>query len=388
MVSFKQVFAAAALLSLGSAAPVAQSESGLSFSVREIPNPDYVPEDHLTLYRRALDKANPDRISKRAASVADKSGSVAANAQFNVPVKVGTQTFLITFDTGSSDMWIVGDGMTGQGKHTFYKPGSTAKIVSGATFNASYADGSSGSGDVYTDNVNIGKVSVAGMEIGHAKTATSWFVQGQGDGMMGLGPGTPTIKPGPAKTFMDTLAAQGGQKLFAVNLHKDAPGTYDFGMTDASKYTGPIAYTAANIKSGYWLIETDDKIPAIIDTGTTVTVLPKSVASAYWAQVKSAKSSVAGTHNSELIWDYDCTETLPDYSLKVGGQTVKVPGHVINMGPSGVPGKCTGGLQTNTDFKNWNIIGAMFIKGLYVVYDFGTNGGPSRIGFAAKSAKA
>jgi hypothetical protein len=47
---------------------------------------------------------------------------------------------------------------------------------------SSYGDGSSASGDVYADTVTIGDITITGQEVEAAKTLSSEFASGSGDG--------------------------------------------------------------------------------------------------------------------------------------------------------------------------------------------------------------
>lgn len=62
------------------------------------------------------------------------------------------QSFLIDFDTGSSDLWVPSSSCKSCGSHKKFNPStsSTSKKQSG-TFEISYGDGSSASGPIYTD---------------------------------------------------------------------------------------------------------------------------------------------------------------------------------------------------------------------------------------------
>lgn len=78
---------------------------------------------------------------------------------------------------------------TQQTGHSIYNPSksSTAKQLSGASWSISYGDGSSASGDVYTDTVTVGGTSVTGQAVEAAKTISSQFQQDENnDGLLGL----------------------------------------------------------------------------------------------------------------------------------------------------------------------------------------------------------
>ena len=53
-----------------------------------------------------------------------------------------------------------------------------------------------------------------------------------------------TVMPTPRKTFFQTAWDQGvlEQAVFTVDLQWRAPGSYDFGFIDDTKYIGPITY--------------------------------------------------------------------------------------------------------------------------------------------------
>jgi len=71
--------------------------------------------------------------------------------------------------------------------HGIYTPDSTAKQLQGETWSITYGDGSSSSGNVYTDTVNVGGTIIAAQAIELASTVSSQFVQSPGDGLLGLG---------------------------------------------------------------------------------------------------------------------------------------------------------------------------------------------------------
>jgi hypothetical protein len=53
-----------------------------------------------------------------------------------------------------------------------------------------------------------------------------------------------TVSPQPQTTFFDTAINEGllDANVFTADLKKGAPGSYDFGFIDSTKYTGSITY--------------------------------------------------------------------------------------------------------------------------------------------------
>ena len=67
-------------------------------------------------------------------------------------ISIGTddQTFVVDFDTGSSDLWVPSTSCSSCGKHNKYDPSTSGTKKSGS-FSISYGDGSTASGTPYTD---------------------------------------------------------------------------------------------------------------------------------------------------------------------------------------------------------------------------------------------
>ena len=66
---------------------------------------------------------------------------------------------------------------------------------------------------------------------------------------------------------------------------------------------------------------TKKNIKAIVDTGTTLLLVPNDVLEAYYSQVKGAKNS-----KKDQGWIYPCTATLPDLYISVGNYNALIPG--------------------------------------------------------------
>ena len=62
------------------------------------------------------------------------------------------QTFVVDFDTGSSDLWIPAASCDSCGSHNKYDPDASSESRErSGSFQISYGDGSTASGDPYTD---------------------------------------------------------------------------------------------------------------------------------------------------------------------------------------------------------------------------------------------
>ena len=142
------------------------------------------------------------------------------------------------------------------GNHAIYKPSNASSKLSGGSWQISYGDGSSASGDVYKDAVALGGLTVQKQAVEAASHISSQFAQEPSDGLMGLAfSSINTVKPQPQQTWFDSVKGQLSQPLFAASLKHNAPGTYDFGFTDNKKYKGKITYTSVDNSQGFWQFE-------------------------------------------------------------------------------------------------------------------------------------
>ena len=323
-------------------------------------------------------------------------------------VTIGGQTLNLDFDTGSSDLyvwryiypyplltsgrWVFSSELPSneQTGHNIYNPANsgTAKVDSGETWSISYGDGSSASGNVYTDVVSVGGTSVTGQAVELAKTISSEFAQDESDGLLGLAfSSINTVTPNQVQTFFANAESDLDSPLFTANLKKGEPGSYNFGYIDSSEYTGDITYTAGDNSQGCWGFTSSgytvgsgapvsESIPAIADTGTSLLLLPDDLVSAYYAQVSGSSNS-----QSDGGYIFDCGASLPDLTLQIEGYSAVVPGSFLNYAPASESGSCFGGLQSNSGIGQ-SIFGDVFLKSQFVVFDEAA-GGP-QLGFAAK----
>jgi len=393
MVSKCVLGALAVYSAVAAAAPTAASQQ--SFSLKQVAVPKTTFRAPAHAYAKALAKYGAE-VPGHVAAAAASTGSVPTQSEggdeeYITQVTVGGTTLGLDIDTGSADLWVFSSETPASERtgHSYYTPGSTAKKLSGYTWDISYGDGSSASGDVYTDTVTVGGVTYAKQAVESAKKVSSEFTDDTySDGLLGLAfSSINTVSPTAQKTFFANVASSLASPLFAADLKHNAAGVYDFGWTDSSKYTGSITYTDVDSSEGFWQFTStsyaingknaNKALNGIADTGTTLLLIAETIVSKYYAQVSGAKNS-----NTYGGWVFPCTATLPSFSLIIGSYSATVPGDYINYGAAEDTGTtCYGGIQSDAGI-GFSIFGDIFLKSQYVVFD---NSGP-QIGFAAQAS--
>ncbi|ERS98529.1 aspergillopepsin I [Sporothrix schenckii 1099-18] len=406
MAPLTHLLTAAGLAGLAAAVP-AKLGAGSS-TLHQVRNPNYVFNGAVSVYKTYLKFGVPipatlqaavDRtglLSKRSEGVAVASPIDSLDDAYTIPVSIGTpaQVLNLDLDTGSSDLWVFSSETPSSevnGQHQ-YDPSksSTSKLKSGYTWSISYGDGSSSSGNIYTDAVNIGGVTVPNQAVELAEQVSSTFSSDSAvDGLVGLGfDSLNTASPSAVNTFFDNAASQLDAPLFTADLKHNEPGSYDFGFIDSSLYTGDITYVPVNTNPGYWTFTSSgysvgsgsfssSSITGIADTGTTLLYLDLAIVKAYYAKVSGASNS-----NTYGGYVFPCSATLPSFTFGVDSARITIPGDYINYGPvSSGSNTCFGGLQDSSSI-GINIFGDVALKAAFVVF----NGGSSpTLGWASKN---
>ena len=136
--------------------------------------------------------------------------------EYVVPVTIGTPgvTLNLDLDTGSSDLWVWSSELAHASRytgHNIYNPSksSSAKKASGS-WNISYGDGSSASGNVYSETVTVGDVVIKGQAVELAEKLSSSFLQdGGNDGLLGLAwPAINTVSPKSVATPVENMISK------------------------------------------------------------------------------------------------------------------------------------------------------------------------------------
>lgn len=219
--------------------------------------------------------------------------------------------------------------------------------MNGATFDISYGDGSSASGSVGTDVVNIGGAEVQNQAVELATSVSSEFIKDTAsNGLVGLAFSTlNTVKPTQQQTFFENVADLLEQPVMAASLKSDSSsGSYQFGTIDSTKYTGELTNVSVDNSNGFWQfdsaafkvgdgdMQTIEQTPtAIADTGTTLMLASPEVVTAYYKQVQGSQDS-----ESAGGYIYPCSADLPTLSIAVGNDNLAtVPTSVLNYSAVG-----------------------------------------------------
>jgi hypothetical protein len=261
---------------------------------------------------------------------------------------------------------------TCSGKSKYDSTKSSTYKKDGRAWSISYGDGSTSSGVLGIDNVNLGGFTIKQQTIELAKKISSSFTSDPIDGLLGLAFDSITSVTG-VKTPMDNLISQKliTQPIFGVYLGKASNGgggEYIFGGYDSTKFKGSLKTVPVDNSQGFWGITVSSStingksasgsFSAIIDTGTTLLLLTNSVA----AKVASAYGA---TDNGDGTYAITCDATkLSPLSFKINGATFSIPAEDLIFENDN--GSCIAGFgYGNLPFA---ILGDVFIKNNYVVF--------------------
>ncbi|PTB66243.1 acid protease [Trichoderma citrinoviride] len=395
---------------------VQSAEQGQTFSITQILNERYkgdIPAAYISAlakYSPSLPenvkeaiKTNPElnRKFSKFLQAGNQTGTAVASpppgadVEYVLPVKIGTppQTLPLNLDTGSSDLWVLSTDTYPpliQGQARYNSSASTTSIrQAGQSWVIRYGDGSSAMGIVYKDRVQIGNTFFNQQAVESAVNVSNELSEDSfSSGILGAASSTAnTVRPQRQTTYLENIKNQLVRPVFTANLKKGKPGNYNFGYINGSEYTGAIQYAAMNPQSPLWEISVsgyrvgsnDTNYVArvwngIVDTGTTLLLVPDDIVNAYYAQVNGSIFS-----NSVGMQLVPCAAKLPDFAFGLGNYRGIVPGSYINYGRMNST-YCYGGIQSSAGAP-FAVIGDIAIKAQFVVFDMGNK----VVGFANKN---
>lgn len=367
------------------------------------------------LERRQLERSTAP-LYKRAGTVTATLTNAEVQGLYFANVTVGTpgQALALQIDTGSSDVWVPSssaalcgnakEGGCPNGEFTSSKS-STFNIVEQDGFNISYVDGTGSVGSYFQDTFTIGGASIKQLQMGLATDTTI------GTGIMGIGYNTSEANIGtgngteypnlPLAMVNEGIINSAAYSLWLNDLQATS-GNILFGGVDTDKYSGDlisvkvypdsqtgqvdsftVAFTSLSATSSSG---TDQITPpnyaeaAILDSGTTITLLPDNVAEAVFTELGAVPDASLG---AVLV---PCNLARNTGYLTygfggAGGPQIKVSVSQLVLPLTLTSGRtptftngeaaCQLGLQAAGDLPV--LFGDTFLRSAYVVYDLENN---------------
>ncbi|KAJ9066960.1 aspartic proteinase precursor [Entomophthora muscae] len=312
------------------------------------------------------------------------------NAQFYGEIGVGkpAQVFKVVFDTGSSNLWVPSKKCSSIACF-FHKKFDSSKSHSykknGTNFAIRYGSGAV-EGYIGEDVVTVGDVPTKGVQFGETtKEPGLAFAFGRFDGIFGLGYDTISVNRITPPFYK--MVDQGLEPVFSFWLNtnggSDHGGEMVLGGVDKKHYKGKITWVPVTRK-GYWEVSLDKvafgdeevelpKTGAAIDTGSSLLVVPSDLADMINRFI-GAKKGFGGQYSVEC----DQVPSLPELTLTFGGQPFTLQGsdYILQVQNQCISGFT--GLDVPPPLGPLWIIGDVFLRKYYSVYDLGNN----QVGFA------
>ncbi|KAE9009021.1 hypothetical protein PR003_g16030 [Phytophthora rubi] len=308
------------------------------------------------------------------------------NAQYYGAISLGTppQPFAVIFDTGSSNLWVPDKKF---GSHSVYDHDQSISYkANGTAFAIMYGSGPV-SGFLSQDTLALGGLTVADQffaEVNVTKGLGPAYYLGKFDGLFGLA--FDAISVDHLKTPFHRMVQQGllDEPVFAFYLGDQKDGELTFGGVDKAHYKGELEYVDVT-SATYWSVKLDaveadgqqlaDVNKAIVDSGTSLIAGPKD-------QVAKL-AALVGAHKF-IMGEYliSCTAAAPDISFVLNGKkyTLTKDEYTLKSGPICLFAFM--GIDIPAPAGPLWILGDVFMRKHYTVFDWGTDSRKPRVGFA------
>ncbi|KAL9109578.1 MAG: hypothetical protein Q9227_005758 [Pyrenula ochraceoflavens] len=346
-------------------------------------------------------------------------------------IEIGSQTFEVVVDTGNPFTWVVETGFTCVDDlnvtsitqedcrfgDTYTRSPTFQQFPDpGKDIIVGYMDGRWAGGVRGFDTVTLAGIQVPHQEIAVVDRA-AWIGDGESSGMLGLGNPVIPAYHGINSTqdsienlqlynpVFTTMIQRGlTEPVFSLAISRDESnrgnaGVLTIGGTPAglSNVTGPFASTPLmppfknSIRSAYYRISvealvyqdvvSDGPVQYLVDSGTTLLLLPRQDAAALNALFKPPAYFPTGTNGMFLV---RCDAVAPDLSIKIGGKNFAInPVDLIRVLVPCVAGAkndtcspeiqektCVSAIQAPFDGETF-ILGEMFLRNVVAIFDIG-----------------
>ncbi|KAK8135773.1 acid protease [Apiospora sp. TS-2023a] len=323
-------------------------------------------------------------------------------AELTVGTSASPQKVDVLLDTGSFELWVnpdcaksnVADFCKAFGQYDPNQSSTARNLAQG--FSIQYGSGSA-SGTYYTDDIFISGAKITDQQFGVANTSDLvWF------GIMGLGRGKGNGFLN-YNTVLDSVVAQGfaNSRLFSLDLgSQGAPGSVIsgeivFGGVDTNKYAGNLVKVEIDPADSHYavlftglthrpptaqtanpVLSTFTSFPVIVDSGTTLSLLPQALVEALAAQFPGATSDGHGGYKVPCLYQQQPGTVSFSLATSFSGSagtsniTINLPyaEFIWNAGND----NCYLGAWYDTSVSV-HILGDTFLRGAYVVFDQDSN---------------
>lgn len=297
-----------------------------------------------------------------------------------------SQPFAVSFDTGSSDLWVPSSGSSQAAAHKTYNPtGSSTSVKTNKTLSILYGDGSQTAGPVFQETVKVAGLKATKQYFAAVTSESSVFQTLATDGILGLGPkALSNIQASPVfqTLYHEKRISENKFSFFLAEKNSELC----LGGIDATKYKGVMHYFDMLAGTGFYMIKasavnsnvtTNVNVNVVLDTGTSLILAPASDAAKFW---KGVKGAVASTRFPSY-YEAPCA-TLDKLGVQLSfgvGASFTIDPKYLNLGQVAAGSTtCVAAIGvTDAGLDAW-ILGDVFLRSAYVTFDVGLQ----RIGLA------
>ncbi|KAK0730286.1 mitochondrial elongation factor g 1-like protein [Lasiosphaeris hirsuta] len=364
------------------------------------------------------------RLRKRASTFEEVVTNEDTRGGYFATCRMGTpgQDLTLQLDTGSSDIWVPDssakvcrDVNTGGCTLGTFNPSksTTFEVVGKGEFDISYVDGSSSTGDYFTDVFEIGGANLQNMTMGLGlKTDIAYGLVGVGyalnEAIVGNTQSAADAYPNlPVNMVKEGLINSVAYSLWLNDLDANS-GSILFGGIDTEKYVGDLTriniYPTQNVFTSFLVAMTSLEatspsgsdtltsqkfpIPVVLDSGTTLSYLPTDLAQQVWKEA----GAVYSPEYQLAVIPCNMQNSAGTFSFGFAGPSgprinVTMDELVLDL-TNGQPPVFNAGVYKGQDACEFGIqnfstspylLGDTFLRSAYVAYDLVNN----QIGIAA-----
>ncbi|KAI9366828.1 aspartic peptidase domain-containing protein [Zopfochytrium polystomum] len=323
--------------------------------------------------------------------------------EFRGAISIGTpaQSFRVLFDTGSYDLWVISSKCTSSvctsspnvytasKSSTYSNPNQASSTSTYADEATTYQTSSSGANDV--DGIVGMSLPVSASAVGHSVNTPLFDVMV-----------SKSIVSTPMFSYYLAVGETTGEVVFGgydTSLFANSSESLSWFPIDTSDYVNllgewALPLTSITVGSSFTYTgtsATNNPSIVIMDTGTSLGLLPQTVVDQLAKAFSSAKKTAIGTGTYDYLYLVDCTAqsstTAPNFQINMGngGSLYLTPAeYIVNDGT-----ECFIGFQVNPPTgtvlpTNTVLLGNTFLKRYYSVFDYSKK----QIGFALAKGRS